>query len=316
MKKNKTLAQSKTWVSLCEIHKKMQNNAFLIEAESKLFESLVITSYASAPVAQLILDNGQDTLVCQTHLLPDQVELATLRHPKQNVPYWMVQPHKLNRLPEEDPSKGTLRLMISPYALLPKELVPFQKNQLSQLEVLLGYTAAYIIRNRYRKDFCELPKIDNRLKSFFDAWADRWYKILNLCSICMDFLSEYEREKFLKSWTWLDALIKEHRQRTLVNLMFDEHPLTPKYQQAEYWEEYATDIEKWRIPSDVDSKETPNLFRLLEIATYVAGDSLREYVASIRHYARELKKPNPMVVAIGLDSTDGSVTREQRGRGR
>lgn len=309
MKKNRTLAQ------LHDIHRKMQNGAFLTEVESELFGSLVISSYASAPVAQIVLSSAQDTLVLQTHLLLDQVELATLRHPKQNTPYWMIQPYRLNHLPEEDCSKGQLRLMLSPHALLPKELTPFQKKQLSQLEVLLGYTAVHIVRNRYRKEFCELPKIDNRLKSFFYAWADRWYKILNLCSICMDFLSEYERKKFLKSWIWLDALIQEHRQHTLVGLMLRRSPLTPKYQQAEYWEEYATDIENRRIPSDVDSKETPNLFRLLEIATYVAGDSLREYVASIRHYARELKKPNPMVVAIGFDSTDGSVTREQRGRG-
>lgn len=307
-----TLKKNNTSIQLQEIDRKMQKGAFITETDNHIFNHWVNTSYGSAPTAKIILPIGEDSITFQSHALRNQLQLQVLRHPKKAVPFWAIQPSRLNRIPTEDNSREPLRLMLTPYTLLPKKLNKFQAQQLSQLEVLLKYTAAYIIRNRYRKNFCSMPAVDNRLKPFYDAWADRWYRILNLCSLGMDFLNDLEREKTPKSWNWLDAIVQEHRQLQLLELIANEVPLVPKYEQANFWEIHATSLRKGEIPLDVDSKERPSLFRLLNIATRVAGDALMEYIHSVEHFAREIRG-NSMVNSVGFGG-DGLVRREGRGK--
>ncbi|MUH00087.1 hypothetical protein F7734_50570 [Scytonema sp. UIC 10036] len=306
------LKKNNTSIQLQEIDRKMQKGAFITEIDNHLFNHCVNTSYGSALIAKIVLPIGEDSITFKSPALRSQLQLQILRHPKKTVPFWAIQPSRLNRIPTEDDSREPLRLMLTPYTLLPKKLNKFQAQQLSQLEFLLKYAAAYIIRKRYRENFCSLPTVDNRSKPFCDAWADRWYRILNLCSLGMDFLSDREREKIPKSWNWLDILVQEHRRTQLLELSADENPIVPKYEQANYWDTYADYLRKRKVPPSINSKEHPSLFRLLDISTQTIGEALTDYIDSIERFAQQIRE-NSMVTSVGF-SSKGLILRERRGK--
>jgi hypothetical protein len=293
-----------------------QKNGLPLEDSDHDGLAWINTDYASSRIAQIEIRMGDFLLDSSTPVLPQQQDLYRFKNGK--TAKWLsppVKPHVLEKVSGDGADK-VLRSMSTPFAVLPNELSEFVLHRVAHTEFMFGYAAAYIIRETWGRNICDLPPVDNKLKPNLNAWSERWFRTAQLCLYCRDQLSEPELRRFLRSWDWLDAITGDYRRAFLVGVYSKGGESISKERGANDIRNHAIALEQGINP--VDKTSEPSLHRLVEISLkLVIGDKFRKnlwqpYIESLRNWANTVDD-SPFVIAVH-QAPSGKTAREYRGK--
>ncbi|MBW4607131.1 MAG: hypothetical protein KME22_07880 [Hassallia sp. WJT32-NPBG1] len=298
------------------IQERYKHGEFITAAEVEFVKTWANSDYVCPPNQKQIVEVKNILIAEITTPSPvfySPTKEVFLRELDKHLPFTPLQ---IDNIPSQEMRSPLINLG-TPFCYLPENLETFVLSGISHEEMLLRFTACYIIRESWGKKLCSLPKVNNTSIPILKTYANQWLSIYNLCVKCRDLLRDEELVNIPRAWDLLRMIIHEHRYEFLnfCNSQKTTPEIIPKSGYVGGRRRYAQDLSEYKNPCN--KKTEPHMYRLTEVCIQLAEradvfkrDFWLPYIASIKSWANLVERDSNIVV-VGCSATGGIVRQRQ-----
>lgn len=281
---------------LNDIHIRIHKGGLVIKAEKEKYARHVITTY----VTDTNLDERLNITIGETTIelkVKPQTSVYCLTSLKlKGKMQDLIEFPNFSKIPEKD-ARDTLRTIYSPYVALPTLLPLKIAKRIAEDELGWSYIGAYIIREKWSKSLCSLPKCDNQIKSYLNAEANVWLTVANLCMKCRDLLPKQDLQKYPRSWDWLGEIVKECRVNSYRTIVGSQENIFASKKDYICSIRDTANVLSTREINPIELEISPRLHQLIDISLKIPYGSFCQeywnpYITSLRKWAAALEKSN------------------------